>query len=109
MELAHLLINSLATLDAPRHNVQEVVDATRSVTGFDIRRHTRRREYVSARAVAAYVARCAGNPLNAIAEGLGLHHSSVVHLVRLMEQALSLSTMYPDYIDLYNKLTTILK
>lgn len=83
-------------------------EAMEGLTGFDVRTRTRLAEYVRARVVYAFTARMEGFSQMAVAKWLGLDHSTVHHLERRMNDALSMPSAFKDYVGLYNQFTSVI-
>ena len=85
--------------------LNRLAEMMQSVSGLDVRVHSRKTDIVRARVVFVFVARAEGFTQCAIGNFLNLDHSTVCCIEKKMRDALSLPAAYRDYIDLYNKFT----
>lgn len=67
------------------NEMENLLEVLNLITGLDIKRKVRKREYVNARMVFIYILRSKGYPYTHIGDFLGINHATVIHSQRKAE------------------------
>lgn len=65
--------------------MESLLEVVNMTTGLDIKKKTRKREYVNARMVFVHILRSKGHPYTHIADFLGVNHATIIHSQRKAE------------------------